>query len=431
MGGGSGANAGRPGGVSEKDDLKDFHLALAVEATAEQRTAFAQAMRDTQAASELLKTFRKSLSRETAAGESVSGGPAEKAAADSTPAPLGERAGAVEQAIEKARDENKKFTGSFSAAQKSGLKDIRKKLEKADSELEKETKALEQSVEAPKAESAALGNSAASLGKALGGFEDEQLALGRQMGILVGGEGQELSFQLPKTTKTIEIDGQAVSIAAVVAASRTSAENGHNIFRVKLTADLSDAQHSITEILRPALRRSPRCGERLEIEQARLEPAGLGAGVVVARMHYERWVCAPGRGAESAVEVAGGEGTIEIKLTPAVDAKTGLGLDSEIRKVEADRMLRDLLGSGELGVTVREGTAAALLRVMQKGADLKGALPAVAQEAVTLEKAQFQDAGAGQLNLVLEGQMQFSDEQAAQFAAQLKERLAAQGASTP
>src|ERR1019366_3980118 len=39
---GGGAGTGRPGGVSEKDDLKDFHRAMAVQATDEQRAAFAK-----------------------------------------------------------------------------------------------------------------------------------------------------------------------------------------------------------------------------------------------------------------------------------------------------------------------------------------------------------------------------------------------------
>jgi hypothetical protein len=43
---------------------------------------------------------------------------------------------------------------------------------------------------------------------------------------------------------------------------------------------------------------------------------------------------------------------------------------------------------------------------------------------------QFQDDGADQLSLVLDGQLQFSDAQIQQFAAQLKQRLAAQG-TTP
>jgi hypothetical protein len=131
------------------------------------------------------------------------------------------------------------------------------------------------------------------------------------------------------------------------------------------------------------------------------------------------------------MEVAAGEGTIEVKLTPSVEQNAGLGLVSEIIRADADGLLRDLLRSGDLGVTLREQIAASLLSAMQKGTDTKATLPPAAQESATIQKAQFQDAGAGQLSLVLDGQLQLSDEQTQQFAAQLKQRLSAQGASPP
>jgi hypothetical protein len=352
--------------------------------------------------------------------ESISGESVEKTGA------MAARVGTLEKAIEKARDENKQFMASFSSSQKSGLKDIGKKLEKSDAEVDKEAKALEQSVQTSKAESEGLSQSAASLEKALDRFEEEQQALGRDMGILTGAEGQELSFQLPKATTNIEVMGQTVSIATVGGVSRTSAENGKNVFRVKLTADLTDVQHNVTGILRATLTRTARCGERLAIADATLMPLELGASEVVARLHFERWVCPSGR---DAMEVADGDGTIKVKLTPTVDAKTGLGFSSEISRVEADRMLRDMLRSGELGETMREGIAAALLDIMKRGADLKSALPAVAQEKAMLEKAEFEEAGAGLLNLVVEGRMEITDEQVAQFKAEMQQRLAAQGAT--
>ena len=136
------------------------------------------------------------------------------------------------------------------------------------------------------------------------------------------------------------------------------------------------------------------------------------------------------------MEVADSDGTIEVKLTPSVEPpsvelKTGLGLVSEISRVEADGFLRDLLRSGDLGVTLRDQIAASLLSVMQKGTDLKAALPPAVREFATIQKAQFQSDGADQLSLVLEGQLQLSDEQTQQFSDQLKQCLSAQGASTP
>src|SRR5208283_710104 len=196
--------------------------------------------------------------------------------------------------------------------------------------------------------------------------------------------------------------GQTLLIPAWGAVSLVSTENGHDLFSVKLAADLSDLQQNITAIVRSEVARSPRCGERIELRQATLTPLA-SASLVVANLHYERWVCPPG--AASPMEVADSDGVLEVKLTPSVEPNAGLRLVSEINRVNADGLLRDLLRSGDLGVTLREQIAASLLPALQTGAD--------------------------QLSLALNGQLQFSDEQTEQFAAQLKQRLSAQGAPAP
>jgi hypothetical protein len=355
----------------------------------------------------------------------------------------------LDQAIEKARAGNQNFLTSFSSAQKSGLQEIARKLGKADSDLDKQVKALDQAVHTPKPDSEQISSSAATLDKELASFQSEQLALGREMSILFDPIRQDVTFSLPLVTNSINVTGLPISIPTSGAVSRASAatpaENGNNIFAVKLVADLSDLQLNITGILRSRLTRTPRCGERIEIQQATLTPLEP-ASLVVANVHFERWVCTPGSGrgspgSESPMEVAAGDATIEVKLTPSVEppsvetslveTKTGLGLVSEITRVEAEGFLRDMLRSGDLGATLRDQIAASLLSALQKGTDLKTTLPPAAQPSATLQKAQFQNAGADQLNLVLDGQLQFSDEQTQQFAAQLKQLLSAQGASTP
>jgi hypothetical protein len=413
---GAGAGTGLGSGVSTKDDLKDFHQAMAVQATDEQRAAFAKIAQYTQAASDRLKAFRD-LSQKVPASS-----------------PLSDRATTLNQAIEQARAGNHNFLASFSSKQKSGLKDIAKKLEKADSDLDKQVKALDQIVQivqTSKSDAESIASSAASLDKELASFQDVQLALGREMGILLSTDGQDLTFNLPKVTNSITVAGHPVSIQASGAVSRqstgTPAENGLNLFTLKLTADLSEVQQNITVILRSKLTRSPRCGERLEIQQATLTPLAP-ASLVVARVHLERWVCPPG---QEPMEVAAGDGTIEVKLTPSVEQKAGLGLISEITRVDAERFLRDLLRSGDLGDTLRQQIAASVLSTLQKGTDLKATLPPAAQQSATLQKAQFQDAGAGQLSLLIEAQLQLSDEQTQQFAAQLKQPQSAQAKPAP
>jgi len=410
-GGGHGSpGGGRPGGVSERDDLKDFHRAMAVRASAQQSAAFASLIQDAQAASAQIQAFRESLQRVPASSA------------------LSDRAATVDQAIEKVRTGSKNFLASFSSVQKSGLKDIAKKLAKADSDFAKQIKALDQIVQTPKPDSEQIANSAANLDKALAGFQSEQRALGTEMSILLTSDGQNLAFNLPPVTSAIDIGGQPISIAASGVASRTSAENG--LFSLKLIANLSDLQQNITGILRSQLTRSPRCGERIEIQRATLAPLAP-ASLVVAHVHLERWVCPPDSGGESPMEVAAGDGEIEVKLTPSLEQNAGLGLVSEITRVDANGFLRDMLRSGDLGATLRDQIAASLLSAVQKGTDLKATLPAAAQESATIQKAQFQSTGADHLSLVLDGQLQLSDDQTKLFATQLKQRLSAQGASPP
>jgi hypothetical protein len=426
-GGGHGISTGisggvvgnRPDGVSEKDDLKDFHRAMAIQATPEQRAAFAKVAQHAQAAIDQLKAFRESLQKAPASSPVVHAPTVDASTVDVS---TRDRATTLDQAIANARGSSQNFLTSFSAKQKSGLQDTTKKLEKADSELDKQVKMLNQVVQTPKSDTEQISSSSAALDKALASFQNEQLALGREMSILFDPAGQGVTFSLPAVTSSIDMAGQTISFPASGAVSRTSAENGQNLFNLKVVADLSDLQQNIRGILRSEVTRSPRCGERIEILEATLTPLEP-ASQVVAKLHFERWVCVTG---QSPMEVAGGDAEIEIKLTPSVEPATGLHLVPEITHVEAQGLLRDSLRSGDLGVTLRDQIAASIFSALQKGADLKAALPPAAQQSATLQKALFQDDGADQLSLVLDGKLQFSDEQTQQFAAQLKQRLAAQ-----
>lgn len=404
--GAGGVVGGRPDGVDDKDSLKDFHRAMALQATAEQRAAFAKVTQYTEAAGDQLKAFRESLP---------------KAPVTSS---LSDRATALDAAIEKARASSKNFLTSFSSAQKSGLKDITNKLEKADSDLDKQIKILDQIAAAPKPEAEQI---AANVDKEFTGFQNEQLALGREMSILFPAPGENVTFSLPTVTNSISVADQAVAFPASGALSQTSASNGGNLFSVKVVADLSDLQQHTTDILRSQLNRSPRCGERIAIQEATLTPLAP-ASLVAIQFHFERWTCPLGSGGVSR-ELVDAEAEVDIKLTPSVDSKSGLGLASEISHVAAEGALRDALLSGDLGVMMREQTATALVSVLQKGTGFDVTLPAAAHESASLQKAQFEDTGADQLSLILDGQLQFSDEQAKQFAAQLKQRLSAQGTS--
>jgi hypothetical protein len=84
-GGGGLSSVGKATGVDDKDDLKDFHAVMAVQATSEQVAGYAAMMKSTEVASAELKTFLLQLAKENGAAE------------------LAGRTATVEQAIEKAR----------------------------------------------------------------------------------------------------------------------------------------------------------------------------------------------------------------------------------------------------------------------------------------------------------------------------------------
>jgi hypothetical protein len=430
------------GGLSSEDSLKNFRRVMAVQATEEQRAAFARIAQSIQDASDRLQAFRESIQK----------APASKL----DDGKFSDATSTIDQAVERARASNHNFLISLSPAQESGLKETTKKLEIADSDLDRQSKAFDQVVHSVQPGGEQIAASAASLDKALASFQNEHLALGKEMSIIFPAGGQELSFNFPLATNTIDVAGQPVSIPAAGTVSRiavsastgtsssatassglsTSAgaastiavDNSHNLFNLKLTADLSDLQQNITALLRSQLNRYARCGERTTIQQASFTPLAT-AGLVIANVHYERWVC-PG-GPSSAMEVTSGDGEIEIKLTASADPKTGLMFVPEITRVTAQGSLRELLRSGDLGATLRDQVAASLLSALQKTADLRIALPPAVQQSATLQKAQFQEAGVDQLSLVLEGQLQLTDAQLGQFTDQLQQRQSAQKTTTP
>ena len=129
--------------------------------------------------------------------------------------------------------------------------------------------------------------------------------------------------------------------------------------------------------------------------------------------------------------VASGNASVEIKLDPSVDPNGDLHLAAEVGHVESDEVFRDSLLTGPLGATLNHQISSLVLSAMKKGADLGTILPPAARQAVTIQKAQFQAGGAGQLRLVLDGQFNFSEEQIKEFAAQLRQQLSAQSTSPP
>jgi hypothetical protein len=392
------------------NDLKKFDQLMAVQATAEQSAAFARIRQDVQAAATQLKTFRQLLEK----------GPTASLQPD--------YGATLYQVLDKARTGNQNFLASFSAEQKSGLKDLITKVVNADADLGKEITAWNEILQAPQTP-ANIASVAGSLGNALAGFQSEQIVLAREMSILPSGE-QDLTFHLPQVTTSAEIAGQQVPMLAAGEAVRTSITDGRSLFNFRLVVDLSDLQENITYIFRSRLTSIPRCGQRIEVRQAMLLPRPA-ASLAVLHLRYERWICPAGAEREGGAEllVAADNPIVEIKLSPSADPNGDLHLAPEVGHVDANEVDRDSLLTGPLGATLAEQVGNVVLSAMQKGADLKATLPPAARDALTIQKAQFQAGGADQLRLVLDGQLRFSEEQTKEFAAQLKQQLSAQATS--
>lgn len=396
--------SGRPTGVEEKDTIKDFHQAMAVQATSQQITEFHALVKISEAAKVELQTFLRQRGEQNSAA-----------------APTSSNA-KVDEALNNARTATKKLVDGFSVPQKSGLKEATKRLNKAESSLEEEEKKLDQ---APQTTGADMATRAQSLDRALTELSSQQLALGREMGIVLG-NGQDLTFNLPVVKSTVNLAGRPVAVSVSGTLSQTAAEGSQRTFRLELLADLTDLQSSITELLRAQFDQSNTCRERVTIRQAMLVPSNP-ASVLTVQLHFERWVCSPTSGPITESELAEGDGAVNIKLSPAGDPSDPLKLAAEFQRIDAGGMLGEALRSGDLGDNLRAKVTQSVLSVVKAAADFKAALPPAVQGSAVLQSMRFQDSGVGRMNSVLTGQVQISNEQANLLARQLNQTLSAQG----
>jgi hypothetical protein len=401
-GGGLSGGGGIATGLSEKDDLKDFHLALAVQATSPQIVSYNLMIKSTDAATSALQTFVEQSTKQNSGSDAAV-----------LAAPLS-------RSIAAARAENKKFLDALSEQQKSGLKEIIKRLAKADSDIEQQAKPLTLATGDTKAVAPPIAVSAQNLGVALTSFRSQQIGLGEEMSIPEPSHAQD-SFDIPEAKRSINFANESIAITTFGSITRSSAQDGHNIFKLELTADLSDLQRNVTDILRAQLDKSEPCGERIAIQSATLTP-GVQVSVVAVQLHFERWSC-PGR--EMMNEIVEGNGAIEVKLTPAVTDDGSLRLLPEIGRVTGEGLFGESLRSGSLGEALRDKITESVLSILSQGDDFKTTLPAAALGSATARQAQFQGTGSGRLLFVLEGEIRVSNDKATALTAELKARSAA------
>jgi hypothetical protein len=257
---------------------------------------------------------------------------------------------------------------------------------------------------------------------ALTNFQHAQLDLGEEMSIAAANSAQVYAFNLPPVKNSITFANQPIDIITSGLVSKGVAESGQNSFKLELTADLSDLQHEITEVLRDQLEKADRCGEQITIRNATLTPAEPGS-LVDVQLHFERWACF-GKG--PGTEMAEGNATIDVKLTPAVGEDGALRLVPEVKRIDADGLVGELLRSGSLGETLRDEIRQSLLSVVRQSGDFNTTLPPAAKGNAKLERAKFEGTGSGKLMVVLDGEIRVSDERATSLTSELKERAASQ-----
>jgi hypothetical protein len=388
---------GASGGVDMKDDLKNFHATMAVQATSHQIVDYSLMLKSTEAASLELQGFQEQLARQ------------------SDRLQLTAQGAAVDQAIEKARTQSQKYLDSFSEQQKSGLKETVRKLLKEDADLGQQSRALGLELNDQKVSVQLISNSAQNLDQTLANFRSRQLELGNEMSIAAS-DHADSTFNLSPVKNSITFGDQLVSVATSGAVSPTKPEQDRYMFTLQLNEDLSDLQQNLTAVLRSQLDKSERCGEHIEIYNATLSPLA-SASLVTVQLHFERWMC---MGGQNMNEMAEGNGTIELKLTPSIDKEGALQFNTYINRVDAEGMLGDLLRSGALGDEFRGKVAEVLLSVARDGSDIKTILPPAAQGHAVFTHAQFEGTGLERLNFVVAGEINLSSENAKVLTGELQ-----------
>ena len=235
---------------------------------------------------------------------------------------------------------------------------------------------------------------------------------------------QTVTFKIPPVKIPASIKDQHITMVASGLITLITEKQGLNILNLQLTADLSDLQQNMTDLLSAELDKDDHCGDRIAIQHATLTPTEP-ASLAVVQLHYERRAWAKVFGKQEAKRVVGGNAVMQMTLTPAVEEdNTELRLVPEVGPIQADGSLGELLRSGTLGDMLREKIRKAILSALQKGTDLSATLPPAVRGYAKIKDARFKDAGSGRLLVLLDGEIQIKNEQIQALSEQVKERHA-------
>jgi hypothetical protein len=215
----------------------------------------------------------------------------------------------------------------------------------------------------------------------------------------VGALSADQALEIPSIPISLNIADQPV----VLSVSGSVSGDAQGV-ALKVRADLTDFQRQMTPVLQAELNQSNRCGERIAVQNATLVPTAP-AGLLTVRLHFEKWACIKAFGKENAKRLVGGDGVVEVKLTPRVDEGNTVRLDAEVGKIDADGSLGEMLRSGSLGNALRDKIREALLKAMQKNSLLEAVVPEQVRQYAAIQSVAFADAGAGRLELDVAGRL--------------------------
>jgi hypothetical protein len=167
-----GQGAVRPStGVPDTDDPTGFKRAVVLQATPDQVIQFRQLTSSTQVARKHAQDLLQ-------------------LAEDGSKPNVLHSTNPLTSAVEDAQTNTEQFLRSFSAAQKSGLKNVTKKLGKANSDVTKQNNALNLGLRHSGIDGKQIASVVQKLDKALGDLQTKQLAVGTEMGIQSSGSAQ-------------------------------------------------------------------------------------------------------------------------------------------------------------------------------------------------------------------------------------------------
>jgi phospholipase/lecithinase/hemolysin len=213
------------------------------------------------------------------------------------------------------------------------------------------------------------------------------------------------SITIPPIQTSLNIQSQSIETSIW----GTLTPQNSDRFNAAMTIDLAAFQQNLAPVLSAELNQSERCGSRLSVQRAVLTPAAPQA-MLDTYVHYERFACAKAFGKEIVKRIVGGNGMVEVKLTPTVEANH-IALTAQVTRIESDGSLGEVLRSGALGDSIRKKAAASIESAIQKAANQKSALPADIDSLLTIQAIQFMDGGAGKLWLGISGDLHLSAQQ--------------------